>query len=228
MASSFSSQYHVDICMCMDATGSMGPLLDTVKDNALHFYGDLVACMAAKGKHVDKLRVRVIAFRDYLADGPEAMLLSDFFVLPEQAPAFEATVRSIQPKGGGDDPEDGLEALGYAIKSRWTRDGDKRRHIIVLWTDNVPHELGFGRAAPNYPARMAASFSELTEWWGAAGDGGVMNPNDKRLLLYAPNKGAWNEMMGLWDNTLLFPSQAGMGLRETTYSAILDAIAGSI
>ena len=228
MGSNFGSTYNVDICMCIDATGSMGPLLDLVKSNALSFYGDLKARMAAKDKHVDELRVRVIAFRDYLADGKDAMLLSDFFALPEQAAEFEALVRGIQPRGGGDDPEDSLEALGYAIKSKWTKGGDKRRHVIVLWTDDVPHDLGFGRSAPNYPAKMAKDFGELTEWWGAAGQGGVMNANDKRLLIYAPNKGYWNDIMGVWDNTLLFPSEAGKGLEETTYSAILDAIAHSI
>ncbi len=228
MGSNFGSSYNVDICMCMDATGSMGPLLDLVKANALGFYGDLTARMAQKDKHVDELRVRVIVFRDYLADGQDAMLLSDFFVLPQQAPQFEALVRSVHPRGGGDDPEDSLEALGYAIKSKWTKGGDKRRHVIVLWTDDEPHDLGFGRTAPNYPGKMARDFTELSEWWGADGTGGVMDPTSKRLLIYAPNKGYWNEIMGLWDNTLLFPSQAGKGLEETTYTAILDAIANSI
>ena len=169
MGSNFGAKYNVDICMCIDATGSMGPLLDLVKSNALSFYDDLKARMAEKDKHVDELRVRVIAFRDYLADGMEAMLASPFFSLPEQSAEFEALVRGIQPRGGGDDPEDSLEALGYAIKSKWTQGGDKRRHVIVLWTDDVPHELGFGRAAPNYPTKMAKNFDELTEWWGAAG-----------------------------------------------------------
>ena len=227
MGTNFGSSYHVDICMVIDATGSMGPLLDLVKGNALSFFGDLQERMASKDKHVDKLRVRVIAFRDYLADGKDAMLLSDFMELPEQSAAFEALVRGIQPRGGGDDPEDSLEALGYAIKSKWTKGGDKRRHVIVLWTDDVPHELGYCSAAPNYPKKMAKDFDELTDWWGAAG-GGVMNPNDKRLLIYAPNAGYWNDIMGAWDNTLLFPSEAGKGLKDTTYSAILDAIANSI
>ena len=100
--------------------------------------------------------------------------------------------------------------------------------MIVLWTDDVPHDLGFGAAAPNYPSKMAKSFDELTEWWGVGGQNGVMNANDKRLLIYAPNKGYWNDIMGIWDNTLLFPSEAGKGLEEATYSEILDAITNSI
>ena len=35
--------YNVDMCFCIDATGSMGPVINTVKQNALSFYKDVVA-----------------------------------------------------------------------------------------------------------------------------------------------------------------------------------------
>ena len=35
MGSNYSLKYNVDIAMCIDATGSMGGLLNTVKSNAL-------------------------------------------------------------------------------------------------------------------------------------------------------------------------------------------------
>ena len=70
MGSNYSLKYNVDIAMCMDATGSMGTLLNTVKANALSFYADLTGAMEKKGKHIDELRVRVIAFRDYLEKMP--------------------------------------------------------------------------------------------------------------------------------------------------------------
>ena len=81
MGSNYSLKYNVDIAMCIDATGSMGSLLNTVKSNALSFYSDLTGAMAEKGKHIDQLRVRVIAFRDYIADGENAMLATDFYSL---------------------------------------------------------------------------------------------------------------------------------------------------
>lgn len=59
--------------MCIDATGSMNGILDTVKSNALNFYGDLINSMRKKGKQVNDLRIKVIAFRDYVADGENAM-----------------------------------------------------------------------------------------------------------------------------------------------------------
>ena len=62
-------KYNVDIVMCIDCTGSMGDLLDTVKNNALKFYPDLRARCDEKGKEISELRIRAIAFRDFAVDG---------------------------------------------------------------------------------------------------------------------------------------------------------------
>lgn len=247
MGSNYRLDYNVDIVMCMDATGSMGSLLDTVKNNALKFYDDLMTRMAAKGKPVNELRVRVIAYRDYLADGDHAMLATDFFSLPEDAKDFEELVRGIKPMGGGDDPEDGLEALAYAIKSKWTT-ADHARHVIVVWTDDGTHPLGFGANPENgrylekrkvsfekiqenaakYPSKMAKDFAELSDWWGDKMQPGLMNQDAKRLLLYAPEVKHWNAIYDQWDQVLHFPSEAGKGLKELEYSEILETIANSI
>ena len=89
MGSNYSAKYNVDIVMCIDATASMVPLLKLVKANALSFYQDFINEMSKKDKRPNQVRVRVIAFRDYLADGKDAMLLSPFFNLPEQSAEFE-------------------------------------------------------------------------------------------------------------------------------------------
>lgn len=239
-------KYNVDIAMCIDATGSMDRLIDTVKSNALNFYADLTKAMAEKGKHIDALRVRIIAFRDYLADGEKAMLATDFYTLPQEAKEFERLLNSIEAGGGGDDPEDGLEALAYAIRSKWTTEGDKRRHVIVVWTDEGTHELGFGAKPENrkayynvsraeaekraamYPKRMAADFDELTDWWGDEIQPGLMDNEAKRLILYAPEKKYWTTVAQSWEKVVPVPSQAGNGLKELEYNEILDKIANSI
>lgn len=222
-------KYDVDIVMCIDATGSMGPLINMVKANALNFYNDFISALAEKGKTVNQVRVKVIAFRDYLADGEDAMLISDFFKLPDQTADFEALVKSIEPKGGGDDPEDGLEALAYAIKSKWNKSEGKKRHVIVVWTDDATHDLGYGGKAPNYPAKMAKDFNELSEWWGVGqSPNSVMDRKSKRLLIYAPKKESWSSINAAWDNTYLYPSSAGQGLRETDYNEIISVLCGTI
>ena len=228
MASNNRLTFNVDIVFCIDATESMDPILDSVKDNAIHFYQDFQQVMEQKRKRVNQVRVRIIAFRDYKADGRHAMLVTDFFTLPEQSSDLEVCIRSIEAKGGGDDPEDGLEALAYAIKSDWNRESRKKRHVIVLWSDEGTHELGFGKTSPFYPNGMAANFEELTQWWGSRYAPGEMDEDAKRLILFAPDKESWTSIVANWNNTIHYKSEAGSGLEDIDYRQILDAISNSI
>ena len=117
--------YYIDCTFCIDGTVSMGDyvgvqhkVIDRVKKSVIGFYGDLKTWMYKRGKELEQLRVRLIVFRDYMADGPYAMQETDFFLLPQQIEDFEKCVNSICVGGGGDIPEDGLEALAYAMKSK--------------------------------------------------------------------------------------------------------------
>lgn len=220
--------YNVDMVFCIDTTGSMGGLLETVKNNALNFYDDVTKKMAEKGKIINKLRIRVISFRDYLADHENAMLVTDFFNLPMQNMDFEKCIRGLNAFGGGDEPEDGLEALAYAIRSKWDTEGMRKRQVIVVWTDASTHELGFGSSDPNYPSNMAKNFEELTQWWGDVQNTGYMNQSGKRLLLFAPEAKYWSTITNNWNQVIHFPSRAGRGLEEVDYDLILNTIANSI
>lgn len=228
MASNYKMTYNVDMVFCIDCTGSMDNIIDIVKNNALNFYQDLTRVMEEKHKHITQLRVRVVAFRDYIADGKDAMLVTDFFKLPEEAEEFERCVRSLKADGGGDDPEDGLEALAYAIKSKWDTEGMKRRHVIVVWTDASTHPLGFGKSSGYYPNGMAQDLQELSAWWGGNQQKGFMDNNAKRLVLYAPDEPAWNIISENWENVLHFPSTAGDGLSDLEYNQIIDTITNTI
>ena len=146
-------------------------------------------------------------------------------------------MESIEADGGGDIPEDGLEALAYAIRSPWEKKGIKKRHVVVLWTDAPPHELGFGKSAPNYPANMAKDFGELTLWWGDAANPGYMDQRAKRLMMFAPAEykdgdrivtTQWNAISSLWDNTILAPVTSERSLEQWQYDEILSAICNTI
>ena len=78
MTDFMTMKYNVDMVFCIDATGSMSPVLETVKQNALNFYDDVTKVMNEKQKSIDRLRIRVIAFRDYLADGDRAMFATNY------------------------------------------------------------------------------------------------------------------------------------------------------
>ena len=223
-----SLSYGVDVVFCIDATESMDPFLDVVKENALNFYRDFMDVMKEKKKKVQQLRVRVVAFRDYMADGREAMLVTDFFELPAQSRELELCIRSIEAKGGGDDPEDGLEALAYAIKSDWNTEADRKRHVIALWSDAETHPLGYGKAAKNYPRGMAEDFEQLTEWWGSRHAPGIMDESAKRLILFTPSKEYWVTIRSNWNKVIHYESEAGKGIAGFDYEQILNAISNTI
>ena len=221
--------YSVDIVFCIDVTFSMEKILDKVKANILSFYQDFQNAMNSKGKKVTQLRTRVVAFRDYIADQDRAMMVTNFFKLPEMAADFEACIKSIIPDGGGDDPEDGLEALAYAMKSDWSTGAAKKRHVIVVWSDEGTHDLGYGKKAPNYPKGMPQDFNELTEWWGSKRNPGLMDENAKRLLMFAPEKTGWTTIRNNWNNVIhVITDENDLGLSKIEYSEILEAICNSI
>ncbi len=219
--------YHVDMVFCIDATGSMRHALDIVKRNAFNLYKDVTFAMEKKHKVVSRMRIRVIAFRDYVADGEQAMLASDFFELPRQAQEFYECVEGIDPRGGGDIPEDGLEALAYAIRSDWTREGVKKRHIIVVWSDAPTHPLGHGKIAPWYPEGMAKDFEELSLWWEDEQLGGAMDENAKRLLMFTPDAPDWNRISAEWAQ-VVHVQTVSEGLSELDYQQVVDTVCNTI
>lgn len=225
-------KYYTDIVFCIDGTESMGPLIEMVKTNALKLYGDIQYAMAEKGKHIEQMRLRIVVFRDYADKDSNAMLTTDFYTLPEDNDLFSRCVHSIVRQDGGDLPEDGLEALAFAIRSPWMKQepGKKYRQIIVVYTDAPTHELGYGAAAPSYPEEMPKTFAELTSWWMDAGQqkAKYMDKIAKRLVLFAPYEPFWSTISDNWDNVVHFPSTAGEGCSDKNYQEIITLIAGSI
>jgi hypothetical protein len=223
-------QYAVDIVLCIDATGSMGPMLDNVKDSALTFPGKLAEEMVRKGRGISSLRLKVIAFRDFGDNPADALVESPFFEVPHQLDGFEQAVRGLSPHGGGDYPESGLEALAVALASNWEKGLDRRRHVIVMFTDAPAHRLGdpMQAAARNYPP-VPSSMDGLFEQWGHSGSQRALMENSaKRLLIFAPEEYPWTDIADDWNNTLYFPSSAGEGLEEWEMDEIIATIANSL
>jgi hypothetical protein len=218
--------YAVDIVFCIDVTGSMDPIIDAVKANALGFYDDVQANLTEKGKNVAQLRVRVIAFRDFVADGAAALEESPFYTLPAERGGFSEFVNGLIAQGGGDAPESGLEAVSLAINSPWTTTGDRRRQVIVVWTDQPAHPLDPSIVPPDLSSRVPADFSALTDVW--EDEQGLMGSSSKRLILFAPDGPGWSDISAVWENVVHNPSQAGGGLSEVDYGTIIDSIGNSV
>ncbi|GGP45442.1 vWA domain-containing protein [Streptomyces melanogenes] len=244
----------VDIVLCVDVTGSMAPVLNQVKEGALSFHGRLKTVMARRGMAVGRMRLRVIAFRDFGADRNHAIERTAFLDLPEQDAEFAEFIAGLRATGGGDVPESGLEALALAVRSPWSAETDDRRHIVVLFTDAPAHPLGKHtprrRAAkspsdrpPWWSSRRKAATSaspsdydvyprtldELHDQWGREGlDGALMDQSAKRLLIFAPEQQPWRDIAETWDKTLFVPSVAGTGLKEIALDEVISTIARNL
>lgn len=225
MANQF--EYHVDLVFVIDATASMTPVLEHVKAAALGFHSRLAGVLEQSGKHVDKLRIRVVTFRDLPDNRDQALGTSPFFTLPAQEAPFASYIQAIELAGNTTFPESGLAGLAVAMHSPWTKEGAKRRHVVVLWTDDEPHppenEVAF--IPTEFRGEVCESLDELTDVWESAQYAAL---SSRRLVLFAPEKGLWSVINQSWDNVIMYPSQAGSGVSEYDLAQIVSAIANSI
>ncbi len=226
MAGQGTGEYFVDIVMCIDATASMIPIIDEVKANALSIYQKFVEGMEESDRNVEQLRIKVIAFRDYGCD-PEPMQESKFFTLPAENDAFQAFVNGITASGGGDGPENALEAIALALKSDWTTGGSNRRHVVVVFSDAPALAFSARSGAASYPAGMPADIAALGAWWEGTDQslGSTYQRKAGRLVAFVPNAEPWTEMQA-WNR--YWPSfTSGRGCDDVDMQAVIDLVVGS-
>ena len=227
MAGQGIGDYSVDIVMCIDATGSMAPIIDEVKGNAISFHKKFVDSMKENGKEVAQLRIKVIAFRDYGCD-EEPMLESGFYTLPDQNVEFESFVNSIEAIGGGDGPENALEAIALALKSDWTKGGSKRRHAILVFSDAPALPLGERAGSASYPSGLPADIAQLGAWWEGTDQtlGSKYQAKAGRLVAFVPNAEPWTELQA-WNRYWPAFSSAGTGLPDVDLQSAIDLMVGT-
>ena len=239
---------NVDIVIVIDATISMKTIMNMVKETAISFPEKLYGYMKSVNKSIKNLRIKVICFRDFYYDGIDAYDETEFFILPEEKEKYRDYVNGIHETGGGDDPESGLEALTLAMRSDFVQEGDKKRHIIVLFTDSAAHPLEDydslvaeatkrGYKPLVYPANMPKSLEELFKLW----EGNDVNQNavemdepikldsaGKRLVLFAPNAYPWSDMEAELTNTIRIDIEEGQYGGELDMDCVLSCITHAI
>ncbi|WP_400233919.1 vWA domain-containing protein [Methanomethylophilus alvi] len=211
---------NVDLVLCIDCTGSMGPVIDMVKKNALTFHEQITKALEKKDREVEQLRIKVIGFRD-LTYG-EDMEESKFFDLPQENEAFEKFVNGLQATGGGDAPETALDAIAYAMKSPWVKEGSKKRHIIMLWTDAPTKMPGEQTLRDDLPKSIA----EFRTWYDDPQEA-KMNAFAKRLIVFAPDDPSWDCIQDL-PLTNISRVDLDKGLSEVTIDIVLTMLANSV
>lgn len=219
---------NVDIVFCIDGTGSMRDCIDTLKDNALKFQSDLSTYLQNNNTNITSLRVKLITFRDYGCD-VNAMVETDFFELPLDDSDFKKALSEIIAIGGGDEPENGLEAIYYAMKSDFYTN-PKDRQIIVLFTDTDALPLLERQDTVNYPRDMADEF-EFQNMWACSGRNAQtskLRNKLKRLVMFAPVNTKYQQLSEIFEQTYFQQTEAGGGLKEINFDQIIKLIAASI
>ena len=202
---SFGNTYMIDIVFCIDASSSMQNVMEKVKHAVIEFPRIVWEAFEERAKYVDKIRTKVITFRDFKFD-KDALVSSPFYTFPEEEEEFRQCVNGIEAVGGGDEPENGLEALSEAMNSEWTQEGNLRRHIIVLFTDASAVEFEDSKKDhPQYPAIVPANLAELQDWWEEGTPNGSLQNLARRLILFAPEVEPWYMAVAVWNLTCYTP-----------------------
>ena len=223
----FGKKRNIDVVFCIDGTGSMAPCIESVKSNARRFHLEFVSAMTDLGSEIDSMRVKVIVFRDYHDDGEDAMVESHFFELPTDTADFEKFLAEISANGGGDGPENGLEALYFAMKSDFTT-GKNDRQVIVLFTDADALELKERASEANYPSDMVDE-SGLKQIWECMSQDSKLKLRDanKRLIMFAPDNTKYKELKSKFNRSVFEPVNMADGLGDIDFKHIIRMVAAS-
>lgn len=205
--------FEAEVVMCIDCTGSMESILNTVKSNALSFYPDMKKKCLEYGKEITSMRIKVIGFRDIEDSAP--FEISSVFNMPDESRSFKSFVSGLKADGGGDNPERGYDALALAMSSDWTR-GDNIHQVIILWTDAASHPLA--AVVPSI-----STFDALADKWN-----NKMSSRGKRLILFAPADDSWDAITRSLSNSVRHDVNFGAGLSDLDYDTILKALSESI
>jgi len=126
----------VDIIFVLDVTESMQPYIDAVKQNVIQFAQDLQS-------NSRDYRLGLVTFEDYVVSAYPDCNCAYRNSFTSDVKQFTDWVGSLHAGGGGDIPEDQLDALAYAAKFPFRPEAEG---IIIIVTDAPPHHDGDGSA----------------------------------------------------------------------------------
>ncbi len=126
----------VDIVFVLDVTESMQPYIDAVKQNVISFAQDLQS-------NSRDYRLGLVTFEDYVVSAYPDCNCPYRNAFTSDVKQFTDWVGTLHAGGGGDIPEDQLDALSYAAKFPFRPEAEG---IIIIVTDAPPHHDGDGSA----------------------------------------------------------------------------------
>lgn len=216
--STTTENYVFDIVMCIDATGSMQPTLNSVQANAQSFDAQLRTELGiGQNDERFKIRVRPIYFRDwqdtyyyqyypwYYRDG--LIQSPDFYDLDSASDvaSFQSFLNSEYAFAGFDYPEasgacmnEGMRSNWYDVENQTDFPEDENLTvfpIVVVWTDNAIQNLSLTKAymSPTQPSTYASFESQ----WN---DPNIIPQDPKLMILFGPKDYVGWSTVQHWDN----------------------------
>jgi len=200
-----SYTYNADFVICIDATYRMAPIIELVKRHAHQVCVSFIDRMEETCRELSEFRVKIIVFREYGSEG-EPMVETSFFTLPDEREELESFVCSIEAKGGSGGPANALEAIALAIKSDWTAESTKKRHVILVYSNAAALPLSERTGSPSYPEGIPADMNALNAWWEGEDPSfrGTYRSRAGRIIAIVPEETPWTEMLS-WNRCFLVP-----------------------
>jgi FHA domain/Integrin beta chain VWA domain len=165
----------VDIVFVMDVTESMQPYIDAVKQNVISFAQDLAA-------NNRDYRLGLVTFEDYVVSKYPDCNCPYRDKMTSDVSEFTTWVGSLHASGGGDIPEDQLDALAYASTFPFR---PQAQGIIILVTDAPPHHAGDGSAYTQHDSAYWDHHARGTDVTDLTGDKVAEMLKRNGLTLYA-------------------------------------------
>lgn len=229
----------IDIVFVIDAAV---PFINSLKYGINDFLEKVDKEYKASDKPLKNIRVRVVGFSDYAADGDEALFMSDMFSMPSEFYALFGEIDMLtdmkeRSKRVAGTPANGLEALYAAMLSDWKVNPEYgrfgNRQLIILLTDAYPLELMERKGITGYPAdELPPDIATLTEIWDDAddADGPTKLTNGRRLLLCAPEGSdeqghTWSKVSS-WSYNAVIAVEPSKGLADLDMNKIFERIKG--
>lgn len=205
---------NADFVFVLDATATMGVFIDRFRREFLPKVTELIREKAGKAD----VRYKIIVFRDYGSEGAAAMKESKFFAIPEEMRELEHAMLFVEAGGGGDSPENGLEAIYYAMKS----DFASGTQTIFFFTDADAVKMGARKGCEGYPEDMTDEKGLKEIWLGKKPS--HITQSGKKLILVAPENTAYSRLAKELDNTVFVPAAKSGNLNDIEFSDLLKKL----
>jgi hypothetical protein len=165
----------VDIIFVLDVTESMQPYIDAVKQNVISFAQDLAA-------NNRDYRLGLVTFEDYVVSAAADCNCPYRNTMTSNVKEFTDWVGTLHAGGGGDIPEDQLDALNYAASFPFRPEAEG---IIIIVTDAPPHHAGDGSEDTQHDQAYHDHHPQHTQVTDLTGDKVAATLKKNGLTLYA-------------------------------------------